>query len=116
RASGRALTGLLIVSTALAPMAYSAFADKMLFSGLREAQRGIAQEMYPDSVVVRDVVPTKLHTTVVYENWLRGVFGAAESPEGKGVRRGRLGSRSCTWAETTPGDDAKPSDNKANNA
>lgn len=116
RASGRALTGLLIVSTALAPMAYSAFADKMLFSGLREAQRGIAQEMYPDSVVVRDVVPTKLHTTVVYENWLRGVFGSAESPQAKEYGRRLLDSLAFTWAETTRGDDAKPSVIKAKNA
>src|SRR5690606_25862273 len=95
---------------------YSAFADKMLFSGLREAQRGIAQEMYPDSVVVRDVVPTKLHTTVVYENWLRGVFGSAESPQAKEYGRRLLDSLAFTWAETTRGDDAKPSVIKAKNA
>lgn len=56
--------------------------------------------------VMRDVLPTDLHTKVVYENWLRGEFGAPDSPQAKEFGRRLLNDQAWTWDDVRQGKDA----------
>ncbi|MFL6144941.1 MAG: magnesium transporter [Labedaea sp.] len=68
----------------------------------------------PDSDrIVRDVLPTDLHTKVVYENWERGEFGSPDAPQAKEFGRRLLDAQAWTWDDVRNGKDA---DNNAENA
>jgi hypothetical protein len=63
--------------------------------------------------IVRDVLPTDLHTKVVYENWLRGEFGSPDAPQATEFGRRLLDAQAWTWDDVRTGRDA---DNAAENA
>jgi hypothetical protein len=63
--------------------------------------------------IVRDVLPTDLHTKVVYENWLRGEFGSPDSPQAKQFGIRLLGDQAWNWDDVRQGKDA---DNAAEQA
>jgi hypothetical protein len=56
--------------------------------------------------IVRDVLPTDLHTKVVYENWLRGEFGSPDSPQAKQFGPRLLNDQAWTWDDVRQGKDA----------
>jgi hypothetical protein len=63
--------------------------------------------------IVRDVLPTDLHTKVVYENWLRGEFGSPDAQQAKDFGRRLLDAQAWTWDDVRQGKDA---DNNTENA
>ncbi|HEV2779584.1 MAG TPA: magnesium transporter [Actinophytocola sp.] len=63
--------------------------------------------------IVRDVLPTDLHTKVVYENWLRGEFGKPDAPQATEFGRRLLDAQAWTWEDVRQGKDA---DNATENA
>jgi hypothetical protein len=56
--------------------------------------------------IVRDVLPTDLHTKVVYDNWLRGEFGSPDAPQAKDFGRKLLDAQAWTWEDVRSGKDA----------
>ncbi len=63
--------------------------------------------------VVREILPTELHTKVVYENWLRGEFDSPDSPEATQYGRELLDAQAWTWSDLVTARDA---DNAAEQA
>ncbi|HEU5471151.1 MAG TPA: magnesium transporter [Actinophytocola sp.] len=63
--------------------------------------------------ITRDVLPTDLHTKVVYENWLRGEFGNPDDPKAADFGPRLLNAQAWTWEDVRQGKDA---DNAAENA
>lgn len=61
----------------------------------------------PDSdQIVRDILPTDLHTKVVYESWLRGEFGSPEIPQAKEFGPKLLDAQAWSWQDVREGRDA----------
>lgn len=56
--------------------------------------------------IQRDVLPTELHTRIVYENWLRGEFGKPDDPKAKEFGRPLLDAQSWNWDDLATGNDA----------
>ncbi|HET9142539.1 magnesium transporter [Actinophytocola sp.] len=63
--------------------------------------------------ITRDVLPTDLHTKVVYENWLRGEFGKPDDPKAVEFGPKLLDAQAWTWEDVRQGKDA---DNATENA
>jgi hypothetical protein len=56
--------------------------------------------------IQRDVLPTELHTRIVYENWLRGEFGQPNDPKAKEFGRPLLDAQAWKWDDLASGNDA----------
>ena len=56
--------------------------------------------------IQRDVLPTELHTRIVYENWLRGEFGQPNDPKAEQYGRALLDAQSWKWDDLVSGGDA----------
>lgn len=56
--------------------------------------------------IQRDVLPTELHTRVVYENWLRGEFGQPDDPKAEEFGRPLLDAQAWKWEDLASGNDA----------
>ncbi|MFL6121115.1 magnesium transporter, partial [Actinophytocola sp.] len=56
--------------------------------------------------IERDVLPTELHTRIVYENWLRGEFGQPNDPKAKQFGRPLLDAQAWKWEDLASGNDA----------
>lgn len=56
--------------------------------------------------IQRDVLPTELHTRIVYENWLRGEFGQPNDPKAKQFGRPLLDAQAWKWEDLASGNDA----------
>jgi hypothetical protein len=56
--------------------------------------------------IERDVLPTELHTRIVYENWLRGEFGQPNDPKAKQFGRPLLDAQAWKWEDLANGNDA----------
>lgn len=56
--------------------------------------------------IVRDILPTDLHTKVVYENWLRGEFGSPDAPQATQFGPRLLAAQAWTWDDVRQGRDA----------
>ncbi|HET8642594.1 MAG TPA: hypothetical protein VFM37_11695 [Pseudonocardiaceae bacterium] len=76
-----ALAALWFASiTYLTPLIYAQALDAVLIEGTSAIQSGFFRQV---GVEERDQLPTMLHETVVYQNWLRGEFGSPQAPEAK---------------------------------
>lgn len=74
-----ALAALWFASiTYLTPLIYAQALDAVLIDGTSAVQSGFFRQV---GVEERDQLPTMLHETVVYQNWLRGEFGSPQSPD-----------------------------------
>ena len=81
RRSMWALAALWFASiTYLTPLIYAQALDAVLIEGTSAVQSGFFRQV---GVEERDQLPTLLHETVVYQNWLRGEFGSPQAPEAK---------------------------------
>lgn len=96
-----------IAATALSPLLYSQLFDRVLMDGIRDVEGNMAEQLYGDDVVARDVMPTVLHNNVVYDSWLRGEFGDEDSKEAQQHGRKLLDAQAFSWGEMRDGDDGK---------
>lgn len=103
KSGGRVAAGLaLVAATAFSPLMYTALFDNMIIGAFQQAQAKIANAISdePDEdVVYRHVLPTTLHREIVYENWLRGEFGKADSPLATKLGDDLVWAQSCSWSE-----------------
>ncbi|MFD2421940.1 magnesium transporter [Amycolatopsis pigmentata] len=101
-----ALAGMWLAASSLAMLRYFDPIDNAIVQTTTNIQAG-----FVDSTdrVVRHVLPTDLHTHVVYDNWLRGEFGAPDAAQAKQFGRPLLDAQAFTWAQLRNGDDANQS-------
>jgi hypothetical protein len=101
--SAFALAALVVGSAAyLAPVEWSKAADGLLLDGVTQMQEGfVAQVGLGD----RDTLPTVLVDNALYQNWLRGEFGAPDVPQAQELGRDLLRAQAFTKAEIAEGRD-----------
>jgi hypothetical protein len=96
-----ALVALVVGSAAyLAPVEWSRAADGLLLDGVTQMQEGFLGNL---GLGDRDTLPTVLVDQVVYQNWLRGGFGAADAPQAQQFGRDLLRAQTFTKAEVAEG-------------
>ena len=108
--SKRALYGLAAVwlaASSLALLRYYDPIDKAIVQTTTNIQAGFIDASADR--VVRDVLPTDLHTQIVYNNWLRGEFGSPTAPQAEQFGRQLLDAQAFTRNQIVAGDDANQS-------
>lgn len=92
-----AVAALVVGSAAyLAPVDWAKAADPLLLDGVTQMQEGFLSQI---GLGDRDTLPTVLVDQVVYQNWLRGEFGAAEVPQAQELGRDLLRAQTFTKQE-----------------
>ncbi|HKS43768.1 MAG TPA: magnesium transporter [Amycolatopsis sp.] len=101
-----ALAGMWLAASSLAMLRYFDPIDNAIVQTTTNIQAG-----FVDSTdrVVRHVLPTDLHTHVVYDNWLRGEFGSPDATQAQQFGRPLLDAQAFTWSQLRNGDDANQS-------
>jgi hypothetical protein len=106
RSTQRAAFGvlaLLVGSAAyLAPVDWAKAADPLLLDGVTQMQEGFLSQV---GLGDRDTLPTVLVDQVVYQNWLRGEFGAPDVPQAQDLGRPLLEAQTFTKDEVAEGKD-----------
>ncbi|WP_236795960.1 magnesium transporter [Amycolatopsis sp. GM8] len=105
--SKRALYGLgavWLAASSLAMLRYFDPIDKAIVQTTTNIQAGFVDDS--GNRVVREILPTELHTQVVYNNWLRGEFGAPDAAQATQFGRPLLDAQAFTWDQVRNGDDA----------
>ncbi|GAA4666052.1 magnesium transporter [Amycolatopsis dongchuanensis] len=105
--SKRALYGLgavWLAASSLAMLRYFDPIDKAIVQTTTNIQAGFVDDS--GDRVVREILPTELHTQVVYNNWLRGEFGAPDATQARQFGRPLLDAQAFTWDQIRNGDDA----------
>ncbi|GHF89265.1 hypothetical protein FHX82_005910 [Amycolatopsis bartoniae] len=105
--SKRALYGLgavWLAASSLAMLRYFDPIDKAIVQTTTNIQAGFVDDS--GDRVVREILPTELHTQVVYNNWLRGEFGAPDASQATQFGRPLLDAQAFTWDQVRNGDDA----------
>jgi hypothetical protein len=95
--------------TYLTPLTYTNVLDEILIDGTSSVQAGFFKEV---GVEQRDQLPTMLHETVVYHNWLRGEFGSAQAPQAVDLGDDLVRAQAWTKQEVVEGKDAGSPDAK----
>jgi hypothetical protein len=96
-----AVVALVIGSAAyLAPVDRAKIADDLLLGGVTNMQQGFLSEV---GIGGRDTLPTVMVDQVIYQNWLRGVFGAPDSPQATDLGRDLLRAQAFTINEVDEG-------------
>jgi hypothetical protein len=95
--------------TYLTPLTYTHLLDEVLIDGTSAVQAGFFKEV---GVEQRDQLPTLLHDTVVYHNWLRGEFGSAQAPQAVELGDDLVRAQAWTKQEVAEGKDAGSPDAK----
>ena len=99
--AGFAVAALAVGSAAyLAPIDWAKAADPLLLDGVTSMQEGFLGQV---GVGNRDTLPTVLVDQVVYQNWLRGEFGAPDVPQAEQFGRNLLRAQTFTKAEVAEG-------------
>ena len=99
--AGFAVAALAVGSAAyLAPIDWAKAADPLLLDGVTSMQEGF---LGPVGIGDRDTLPTVLVDQVVYQNWLRGEFGAPDVPQAQQLGRNLLRAQTFTKAEVAEG-------------
>jgi hypothetical protein len=92
-----AVAALVVGSAAyLAPVDWSKAADPLLLDGVTQMQDGFLGQI---GLGNRDTLPTVLVDQVIYQNWLRGEFGAPDVPQAKELGRDLLRAQTFTIDE-----------------
>ncbi|GLY68222.1 magnesium transporter [Amycolatopsis taiwanensis] len=101
-----ALAAMWLAASSLAMLRYFDPIDNAIVQTTTNIQAG-----FVDSTdrVVRHVLPTDLHTHVVYDNWLRGEFGSPDASQAQQFGRPLLDAQAFTWPQLRNGDDANQS-------
>ncbi|WAL64798.1 magnesium transporter [Amycolatopsis cynarae] len=108
--SKRALYGLgavWLAASSMAMLRYFDPIDKAIVQTTTNIQAGFVDDS--GDRVVREILPTELHTQVVYNNWLRGEFGAPDAAQATQFGRQLLDAQAFTWTQIRNGDDANQS-------
>lgn len=96
-----AVAALTIGSAAyLAPVDWAKAADPLLLDSATQMQDGFLGQI---GLGDRDTLPTVLVDQVVYQNWLRGEFGAPDVPQARQYGRDLLRAQTFTKAEVADG-------------
>lgn len=98
-----ALGGVWLAASSLALLRYYDEIDNAIVQTTTNIQAGFIDD---SDRVIRHVLPTELHTQVVYNNWLRGEFGSPDSPQAEQFGRRLLDAQAFTWEQMRNGDDA----------
>ncbi|WP_020667946.1 hypothetical protein [Amycolatopsis nigrescens] len=99
-----ALAAVWLAASSFALLRYFEPVDKAIVQTTTNIQAGFIDES--DSRIARHVLPTDLHTQIVYNNWLRGEFGDPASPQAQQFGRPLLDAQAFTWDQLRNGDDA----------
>ncbi len=92
-----AVVALVVGSAAyLAPVDWSKAADPLLLDGVTQMQDGFLGQIGMGN---RDTLPTVLVDQVIYQNWLRGEFGAPDVPQAQALGRDLLRAQTFTIDE-----------------
>lgn len=92
-----AVVALVVGSAAyLAPVDWAKAGDGLLLSGVTQMQEGFLGQV---GLGTRDTLPTVLVDQVIYQNWLRGEFGAPEVPQAQEMGRDLLRAQTFTIDE-----------------
>ncbi|HJQ46203.1 MAG TPA: magnesium transporter [Amycolatopsis sp.] len=102
-----ALAAMWLAASSLAMLRYFDPIDNAIVQTTTNIQAGFVDDTA--NVGVRHVLPTDLHNQVVYNNWLRGEFGAPDAPQAQQYGRPLLDAQAFTWAQLRNGDDANQS-------
>ncbi|GAA3541420.1 hypothetical protein GCM10022222_26310 [Amycolatopsis ultiminotia] len=100
-----ALAGVWLAASSLAMLRYFDPIDRAIVQTTTNIQAGFVDES--ENRVVRHILPTDLHTQIVYQNWLRGEFGSSDAPQAKQFGRPLLDAQGFTWDQLRNGDDGK---------
>jgi hypothetical protein len=92
-----ALAGMWLAASSLVIVGNYAAIDRFIIETTTGIQNGF--QVPTDDRVQRHVLPTELHTRVVYENWLRGSFGAPDDPKAKEYGRALLAAQAWKWED-----------------
>lgn len=96
-----AVIALAVGSAAyLAPVDWSKAADSLLLDGITQMQEGFLGQIGMGS---RDTLPSVLVDQVIYQNWLRGEFGAPDVPQAQEFGRDLLRAQTMTKSEVVDG-------------
>ncbi len=89
-----AVIALTVGSAAyLAPIDWAKAADSLLLDGVTNMQEGFLGQV---GIGDRDTLPTVLVDQVIYQNWLRGEFGAPDVPQAQQYGRNLLRAQTFT--------------------
>jgi hypothetical protein len=100
-----AVVALVVGSAAyLAPVDWAKAADGLLLDGVTQMQEGFLGQV---GLGTRDTLPTVLVDQVVYQNWLRGEFGAPDVPQAQELGRDLLRAQTFTKTEVAEGQDTQ---------
>ncbi len=88
--------------TYLTPLTYTHVLDELLIDGTSAVQAGFFSEVGVDE---RDQLPTLLHDTVIYRNWLRGEFGSATAPQAEQFGERLVGAQAWSKQDIDAGRD-----------
>lgn len=102
-----ALAGIWLAASSLAMLRYFDPIDKAIVQTTTNIQAGFVDES--GDRIVRDILPTQLHTQIVYNNWLRGEFGTPTAPQAEQYGKPLLDAQSFTRNQLVNGDDGNQS-------
>jgi hypothetical protein len=100
-----ALAAVWLAASSLALLRYFDPIDKAIVQTTTNIQAGFIDA--PGDTFHRDLLPTELHTQIVYNNWLRGEFGSSTVPQATQFGRPLLDAQAFTRNQLVAGDDAK---------
>ncbi|WP_284747525.1 magnesium transporter [Amycolatopsis sp. RTGN1] len=98
-----ALAGIWLAASSLAMLRYFDPIDKAIVQTTTNIQAGFVDES--GDRIVRDILPTQLHTQIVYNNWLRGEFGTPTAPQAEQYGKPLLDAQAFTRNQLVNGDD-----------
>ncbi|SEP52426.1 hypothetical protein SAMN04489732_12089 [Amycolatopsis saalfeldensis] len=108
--SKRALYGLAalwLAASSVVLLRYLEPFDHAVVGFTTDIQNGFIPDSDRDPAA--DAFPRQLHNQIIYQNWLRGEFGAPTAPQADQFGRPLLDAQAFSVAELVNGDDAKVS-------
>ncbi|GAB1516478.1 magnesium transporter [Actinophytocola sp. KF-1] len=99
-----ALGGMWLAASTLVLVNNYDAVDRLIVETTTGIQNGFQNP--EDDRIQRDVLPTELHTRIVYENWLRGEFGQPNAPQAEEFGRRLLDAQAWKWEDLANGNDA----------
>ncbi|QFU93503.1 magnesium transporter [Amycolatopsis sp. YIM 10] len=100
-----ALGGIWLAASSLALLRYLDPIDDAIVKTTSSIQAGFVDANDADTVA-HEVLPTNLHNRVIYDNWLRGEFGAPDSEQAQQFGRPLLDAQAFTWTQMNNDQDA----------
>lgn len=99
-----ALGGMWLAASTLVLVSNYDAIDRLIVETTTGIQNGFQNP--EDDRIQRDVLPTELHSRIVYENWLRGEFGQPDAPQAEKFGRPLLDAQAWKWEDLASGNDA----------